>query len=111
MMRNKIMDRDTPYSADEQRVAAWLVNRMNNQVGAGDDPIGFVLASYELIQAQLQHTQALVAHCEQFIQDQRIHCAETVYQTDRVIQNAYEFIEGVCDILGYYDDPDLADEE
>jgi GTP-dependent phosphoenolpyruvate carboxykinase len=105
------VERETSYSANEQRVADWLLSRTNNQVGAGDDPIGFVLASYELIHAQLAQAQALVAHCEQFIQDQRIHCAETVYQTDRVIQNAYEFIEGVCDILGYYDDPDLADEE
>lgn len=95
------MDRDTPYSLDEQRVVDWLAARTNNQVGAGDDPIGFVLASYELIHTQLQQAQALAAHCEQFIQDQRISCAETVYQSDRVILNAYEFIEGVCDIVGY----------
>lgn len=103
-------DRDITYSADQQRVAAWLVSRMHDHMGAGADPIGFVLASYEIMHAQLQQAQALVEHCEQFIQDQRIHCAETVYQTDRVIQNAYEFIEGVCDIVGYYDDPDLADD-
>lgn len=41
--------------------------------------------------------------CEQFIKKQDIHCPETVYQTDRVITNAYEFIEGVCNIVGYYD--------
>lgn len=105
------MNRDTPYSAHEQRVSDWLLTRTNQQVGAGDDPIGFVLASYDLIHAQLQQARALVAHCEQFVQDQRIHCAETVYQTDRVIQNAYEFIQGVCDIVGYYEDPDLADGE
>lgn len=105
------MDSETAYSADQQRVAKWLVNRMNDHMGAGDDPIGVVLASYEQIHEQLQQAQALVAHCEQFIQDQRIHCAETVYQSDRVILNAYEFIEGVCDIVGYYDDPDLADQE
>lgn len=105
------MDRDTPYTPDEQRVAAWLVTRMNDQVGAGDDPIGFLLASYEQIHAELTQARKLVEHCEQFIQDQSISCAETVYQTDRVIENAYEFIEGVCDIVGYYEDPDLADEE
>lgn len=39
--------------------------------------------------------------CEQFIEDNRITCAETVYQTDRVIRNAYEFIEEICEIVGY----------
>lgn len=101
----------TPYTPDQQRVAAWLATRMNDHMGAGDDPIGFLLTSYELIHAQLQQAQALVEHCEQFIQDHRISCAETVYQSDRVILNAYEFIEGVCDLVGYYEDPDLADAE
>jgi hypothetical protein len=41
--------------------------------------------------------------CREFIQAQRISCAEAVYQTDRVIENAYEFIEGICDRVGYYD--------
>ena len=40
--------------------------------------------------------------CRGFIEAQRISCAETVYQTDRVIENAYEFIEGVCERVGYY---------
>lgn len=39
--------------------------------------------------------------CEQFIKDNKITCAEVVYQTDHVIQNAYEFIEEVCNIVGY----------
>lgn len=40
-----------PYSPDEQRVADWLHARAP-QVGSGDDPIGFVLASYNLIMRQ-----------------------------------------------------------
>lgn len=99
------------YSPEQKRVAKWLVTRMNNQVGAGTDPIGVVLASYEQIHAELEKARKLMNHCEQFITAQHISCAETVYQSDRVIENAYEFIEGVCDIVGYYDDPDLADEE
>lgn len=43
----------------------------------------------------------LLAHCRAFIEAQNITCAETVHQTDRVIENAYEFIEGICDIVGY----------
>ena len=45
--------------------------------------------------------RALEAHCRQFIEDQDICCEETVYQTDRVIVNAYDFIAGVCNIVGY----------
>lgn len=49
---------------------------------------------------------ALVEHCHAFIKKQKISCAETIYQTDWVIENAYEFIEGICDITGYEDDED-----
>lgn len=42
--------------------------------------------------------------CEEFIKKQKISCPETIYQTDHVIENAYEFIENICNIIGYYDD-------
>lgn len=45
-------DRDlvaNPYSLDEQRIVDWLIKRTQGMVGAGNDPIGFVLASYEQI--------------------------------------------------------------
>lgn len=45
----------------------------------------------------------LFEHCKHFIEKQKIHCAETIYQSDGVIENSYEFIEGICDIIGYYD--------
>lgn len=32
-----------PYTADEQRVADWLVKRSG--IGGGDDPIGFLMGS------------------------------------------------------------------
>lgn len=47
--------------------------------------------------------EALWGFCQQFIKAQRISCPESVYQSDRVILNAYEFIEGVCEIVGYYE--------
>lgn len=40
-------------------------------------------------------------HCVKFIREQRIICPESVYQCDRVIEDAYEFIEGVANITGY----------
>lgn len=39
--------------------------------------------------------------CRTFIEQQRIYCSETIYQTDRVMENAQEFIERICDVVGY----------
>lgn len=41
---------------------------------------------------------------EAFVKAQRISCPEAVCQSDNVIINAYEFIEKLCDIAGYYED-------
>jgi hypothetical protein len=55
--------------------------------------------------------EALEAHCRDFIAKQRISCRETIYQTDHVIENAYTFIEGVCNIVGYQPDEDDEDDD
>jgi len=52
----------------------------------------------------LKMDQQLFDLCAAFIREQRIRCAETIYQTDRVIENAYEFIEKICDLVGYLED-------
>lgn len=44
---------------------------------------------------------ALVTLCRDFIKKHRIACAETIYQTDRVTEDATTFIEQVCDLVGY----------
>lgn len=36
-----------------------------------------------------------------FVAEQSISCAEAIYQTDRVGENSYGFIESICDIVGY----------
>lgn len=44
-----VMARDfdaNPYSKDEERVCKYLQRVMKNQIGCGDDPIGFLLASH-----------------------------------------------------------------
>lgn len=46
--------------------------------------------------------KALWDVCSKFIEEQRIWSIETVYQTDSVIENAYEFIEDVCNVVGCY---------
>jgi len=50
--------------------------------------------------------QQLFELCKKFIEDQSIGCAETIYQTDWVIENAYEFIEDICNIVGYVEEED-----
>lgn len=39
--------------------------------------------------------------CKYFISKEDIGSGECVYQNDNVILNALEFIEGVCNIVGY----------
>lgn len=53
---------------------------------------------------------ALWQHCVNFIEKQNIYCRETVYQTDRVIENSYEFVADICEIVGYVDHDDEEDE-
>lgn len=50
---------------------------------------------------QLAAAEAIVKMVREFIDTQDISCAETIYQSDRVIENAYEFIEKLCDLVGY----------
>jgi hypothetical protein len=38
-----------PYSADEKRVGEWLDARTGSAIGWGDDPIGWMIASYEWV--------------------------------------------------------------
>ena len=37
-----------------------------------------------------------------FIAKQQIAVPETIYQTDRVIENAYGFIEDLANVAGYH---------
>ena len=54
---------------------------------------------------------ALWKLCAKFVEDNNITCAETVYQSDRVIRNAYEFMHEVCKNVGFvdYEDEDEDD--
>jgi hypothetical protein len=54
----------------------------------------------------IKEMAALWNKCLEFVESQRISCVETIHQTDRVIENAYEFIEDVCDIVGYNGEDD-----
>lgn len=47
---------------------------------------------------------ALLAEVRDFVAEQNIYCPETIYQMDRVMENASEFIQRLCDIAGYKED-------
>ena len=42
--------------------------------------------------------------CKRFIKEQQISCGETIWQSDRVSENSLEFIEEICEIVGYKED-------
>jgi hypothetical protein len=56
----------------------------------------------------LQKCDKLYQLVSDFIEEQRILGPECVYQSDRVIENAYEFIHKLCDVVGY---KELEDED
>jgi hypothetical protein len=49
----------------------------------------------------IERLKKLWVVCEKFIENQRISCPETIGQCDRVIENAYDLIEDICDVVGY----------
>jgi hypothetical protein len=59
----------------------------------------------------LDDAHYLWEHCEEFILKHGITCPESVYQQDDVILNALEFIDGICEIIGYAKEKSGGDEE
>jgi len=55
---------------------------------------------------KLAKQSKLLRACELFIDSHQIRCAEDCYQTDRVILEAPELVEEICQIVGYYEDDD-----
>jgi hypothetical protein len=50
---------------------------------------------------QLDDMHYLYEEVEKFIAENQITCPETIYQSDRVNVEALEFIERLCEIVGY----------
>ena len=49
-MNERDVDKD-PYSEAERRIADYISEATSGTVGAGDDPVGFLLASHALLRA------------------------------------------------------------
>ena len=50
--------------------------------------------------------EKLFSVCQKFMENQKVTCSECIYQSDRVIENAYDLIYDIADIVGYYKDED-----
>lgn len=61
------------------------------------------------VQKQLENCK-LRTIVEEFIAKQNIHCAEVVWQSDRVVENSYELIQKLCEIVGYANLPEEEDD-
>ena len=48
--------------------------------------------------------EKVLAIVKKFIADQEINCADCVYQSDRVVENSYQFIVELCEVVGYYNE-------
>ena len=53
----------------------------------------------------LEQMRSLWEHCVRFVEEEHVQ-KEGIYQQDNIILNAYEFIGGVCDVVGEYEYPD-----
>lgn len=52
----------------------------------------------------------LYALCSDFITENGIHCPEDIVQADHIIANAYDFLEEMCELIGYAEFVDEGDE-
>lgn len=77
--------------ADRQRYIDRAIAAVKAVKAATDDSI---------VKRALEN-EALRQKVEAFVEKQRIDCPETIYQTDRVIEHAYEFIHELVEISGY----------
>jgi hypothetical protein len=77
-----------PYSSDEQRVADFLYER---GVGGGDDPIGFLLASYADVVAERNEMRSRLAETTSHIEHTE---AGVEWPTREQIKNALDAQDG-----------------
>ena len=46
----------------------------------------------------------LLEVCKKFVNDNHISCPDAIGQCDWIIENAYQLIHDICDIVGYYEE-------
>lgn len=65
------MDAD-PYNHSERRVAEWILAKSG--MGGGDDPVGAILASYDLKIVQMEDLRKEVARLRELLELTRKTC-------------------------------------
>jgi hypothetical protein len=80
-----------PYSVDERRVVDYLWERTNGQVGGGDDPIGFLIASHRLAQDLYADEKMTVDKVWQALGISRYEDAQphTIWEHVAMLKNGY----------------------
>ena len=53
------------------------------------------------IEPDVKEMAQLWIHVSKFIENQNISCNDAIGQCDNIILNAYDFIGGCCEIVGY----------
>lgn len=94
------LDLENLTTADAVGLAVATLNR-HIDAGAGQLLDKYVQQNAEEIAAESDQQQRLFDHCRGFIEQQQITCADSVSQCDRVIENAYDFIAGIGEIVGW----------
>lgn len=67
---NPACDNDTEfgYNNEQQRAAEYILEMTNNEVGAGPDPVGFLIASHEHTRRELKSMARQIAQLK-FVMD------------------------------------------
>lgn len=50
--------------------------------------------------------ERLLLLCEKYIKDHQISESSCIGQNDDIIIDAYDFIDDICEIVGYYKNPE-----
>lgn len=84
----------SPYSDDEKRIVNWL-NKITkgNSVGGGDDPIGFFMASYEMVIAERKEMKLQINALK--LDNDRLYAIATEYK-DAATRPVHEDESGGC---------------
>jgi hypothetical protein len=51
----------------------------------------------------IERTKQLWHVCRSYIEDLEITCPEAIYQKDGITQTSLEFVEQICEIVGYHE--------
>lgn len=65
---------------------------------------GLKMTQTTISEETIAEALALRAIVKKFIEDNKICCVESIYQCDCVSENSLEFIESLCDVVGYYEE-------